>query len=455
MNLIYNLKKHLVFCFFAIPVLILFSCAKDESEGDSVFRYASTQTTSYSVSEEGDIMIFRFGSTASWTAKSDADWITFPTSGDGGTIYFKMQVKENLSDEDRVGIVTINSGNDYIVLDISQKKILDKNNIKIIAVGQIVKTTDGVKSNISALWENDDYLRAVVSGSNASMQDIKYLNGDYYIAGYVQSNSGITDYIWKNANTKTQISPSTSYCNVSRLYCKGNDLYAVGYLYDSSWISHAIVWKNYDAVLSFTYNNDKVLAYDMAMIGDDYYIGGAFYDNYGNTLPAIFKNNNLLYKLSDKAGQVNAVATNGTSIYSCGYFTDEINGVSSASGCVWKDGSVLYNLSKDGKATNPERILLDGNDIYAAGITTVGSQMNATIWKNGEVLHTYESEGGVSRIMTMFTYNGDIYAGGFYRNKAAGNVAVIWKNDKVLYTLSDLDSKDKGSSVNAMVIKNN
>lgn len=272
MNLIYNLKKHLVFCFFAIPVLILFSCAKDESEGDSVFRYASTQTTSYSVSEEGDIMIFRFGSTASWTAKSDADWITFPTSGDGGTIYFKMQVKESLSDEDRVGIVTINSGSDYIVLDISQKKILDKNNIKIIAVGQIVKTTDGVKSNISALWENDDYLRAVVSGSTASMQDIKYLNGDYYIAGYVQSNSGITDYIWKNANTQTQISSSTSYCNVSRLYCNGNDLYAVGYLYDSSWISHAIVWKNYDAVLSFTYNNDKVLAYDMAMIGDDYYI---------------------------------------------------------------------------------------------------------------------------------------------------------------------------------------
>lgn len=159
--------------------------------------------------------------------------------------------------------------------------------------------------------------------------------------------------------------------------------------------------------------------------------------------------------MSDKAGQVNAVATNGTSIYSCGYFTDEINGVSMASGCVWKDGSVLYNLSKDGKATNPERILMDGNDIYVAGITTVDSQMNATIWKNGEVLHTYASEGGISRIMTMFTYNGDIYAGGFYRNKAAGNVAVIWKNDKVLYTLSDLDSKDKGSSVNAMVIKNN
>lgn len=456
MNLVYNIKKYFILCFFTIPFLLLFSCTKDEYKAESVFSYSDDQSTTLSAKENGDILIFKFNSTANWTAKSDADWITFPSEGEDGTIYFKIQVKENLSDNDRVGVITINSGSDNIVLDISQKIILDKNNIKIIAVGQIVNDINGVKTSISALWENNEYLRAITpANTSSSIQDIKFLNGDYYMAGYIQLDRGIVDYIWKNANTKTQISPSNAYCNISHLYCNNNDLYGVGYIYDASWVSHAIVWKNNEVVLSFTYNSNKVLAYDMTMIDKDYYIGGAYYDNYGSTMPSIFKNNKLQYQLSDKQGQVNAVATDGKSIYSCGYFKREVNGVDIANGNIWRDANVLYDLSKDGVSVNPERILLEGNDIYVAGILSIDNQTKGAIWKNGQLLYTYDSEGGVSRIASIFVYKGDVYAGGFYRNKADGNVAVIWKNDKILYTLSDPNSKLKGSTVSAMIIRAN
>lgn len=83
-------------------------------------------------------------------------------------------------------------------------------------------------------------------------------------------------------------------------------------------------------------------------------------------------------------------------------------------------------------------------DIYTAAMEFLDSELNFIVRKNGEVLYTRPES--VSPGFSFFVSGGDVYTTG-YENNGNCDVATVWKNDKVLYTLTDGKQNAYASSV--------
>ena len=74
-------------------------------------------------------------------------------------------------------------------------------------------------------------------------------------------------------------------------------------------------------------------------------------------------------------------------------------------------------------------------DIYTAAMEFLDSEMNFIVRKNGEVLYTLPPL--KTPEFSVFVSDGDVYTASFERNENDRYVTKVWKNDKVLYTLTD------------------
>ncbi len=162
------------------------------------------------------------------------------------------------------------------------------------------------------------------------------------------------------------------------------------------------------------------LALGWASAQDVYFAGN------NNGTGKIWKNNTLVYSLSDTADIIlsDMKVANDSSIYSTGYSYSDFRGH------VWMNDTVLFTTDSSAYMS---RIVLDAN-----GWTAAGDNM---VWQNGEVLYTYPIDSTtLCNIYALAIDNntGDIYAGGTIVNP--GVYACVWKNDTILWQSDGLSS---------------
>ena len=143
-----------------------------------------------------------------------------------------------------------------------------------------------------------------------------------------------------------------------------------------------------------------------------------YFAGHGDGIGKIWKNNTLVYSISDTAGIVinDMKVANDSTIFSAGYSYSDFRGH------VWTNDSVLFTTDY---TTFIKRIVLDSNGWTAAG--------GNTVWQNGENLYEYTIDSTTCNLyaLAIDTITGDIYAGGSI--VTPGVYACVWKNDTIFW----------------------
>jgi len=173
---------------------------------------------------------------------------------------------------------------------------------------------------------------------------------------------------------------------------------------------------------AFTLFAALFLALGIASAQDVYFSGD------GNGTGKIWKNNTLIYSMSDATG-INMtdmkVANDGTT-YSAG------RTLSDSQSHVWMNDSVVFTAA-DGYEISS--LVLDANGWTAAG--------GDKVWRNGATLFDYYSDNPCDvYTLSIDTITGDVYAGGSIVTHSGH--AGIWKNDIFLWQLLNSSSRVNG-----------
>ena len=166
------------------------------------------------------------------------------------------------------------------------------------------------------------------------------------------------------------------------------------------------------------------LCLGMAQAQDVYYSGN------GNGIGKIWKNDSLLYSLTDSLNiQLKAIqVADSGAVYGAGYAFD----TASLQGRIWMNDSCVFN---GGDSTYFDHLVLTVNGWTAAGFNNV--------WQNGELLYSYTHEEDECHIygLAVDTTMGDIYAGGAILLDGENLAyASVWKNDTLLWMADTISS---------------
>ncbi len=146
---------------------------------------------------------------------------------------------------------------------------------------------------------------------------------------------------------------------------------------------------------------------------------------------SVYKNDQLLYDLEvspDNPYGYNAIAgifVKGNDIYVCGCAPSPIKGYSAM---VWKNGKILYTLSKGYHWDGCANMCVKGDDLYFCGRD--GNDL--VVWKNGEVLYKWEVKANYTADLECIEcIDGDIYTCGYITPpEYMGAIGVIYKNEE-------------------------
>jgi hypothetical protein len=126
-------------------------------------------------------------------------------------------------------------------------------------------------------------------------------------------------------------------------------------------------------------------------------------------------------------------------VYAVGY---EKNDDSKNVAKVWKNATLLYNLTDGTRNAYPQAIHVSGNDVY-----TVGYEMSANgkyvgkVWKNSAELYVFGDGFREAIAYDLHVSGSDVYAAGYELNANGNAVAKVWKNNAVLYNLTNGNQK--------------
>ncbi|MFR8224601.1 MAG: hypothetical protein ACLU9X_08705 [Alistipes shahii] len=167
------------------------------------------------------------------------------------------------------------------------------------------------------------------------------------------------------------------------------------------------------------------------------------YDIYtaGYTTPAskavatVWKNGQLLYTLTDGTNDAwaYAVCVSDGTVYAAGYERQGDRIVAK----VWENGTLKYTPGAPGADSYAYSVFAANGSLYAAGSEESGGALTAKIWKDGDALYAYSVSPAVSQARSVCVSGGDVYAAGSLQSGLTKPLAVVWKNDKAHYTLSD------------------
>ena len=168
------------------------------------------------------------------------------------------------------------------------------------------------------------------------------------------------------------------------------------------------------------------------------------YDIYtaGYTTPAskavatVWKNGQLLYTLTDGTNDAwaYAVCVSDGTVYAAGYERQGDRIVAK----VWENGTLKYPPpGAPGADSYAYSVFAANGSLYTAGSEESGGALTAKIWKDGDALYAYSVSPAVSQARSVCVSGGDVYAAGSLQSGLTKPLAVVWKNDKAHYTLSD------------------
>lgn len=167
--------------------------------------------------------------------------------------------------------------------------------------------------------------------------------------------------------------------------------------------------------------------------GYDIYAAG-YQTPAGKSVATVWKNGTELYALTDGTNDAWAysVYVAGGTVYTAGY--EQQDGKTVAK--LWENGTLKYTLG-DGDTSYAYSVFAAEGSVFAAGSGQSGSALTAKVWKDGEELYAYSVSPATSQAKSVVVSGGDVYAAGTLSSGLTEPLAVVWKNDKAHFTLSD------------------
>ena len=155
----------------------------------------------------------------------------------------------------------------------------------------------------------------------------------------------------------------------------------------------------------------------------------------GKSVATVWKNGSELYALTDGTNDAWAYSVfvdNGT-VYAAGY---EQQG-DAIVGKIWVNGALKYTVAPASGSAYLYSISAADGSLYVAGSEDENGALTAKIWKDGAEAYAYSVSPAVSQAKAVAVSGSDVYAAGSLRSGLGKQLAVVWKNDKAHFTLSD------------------
>lgn len=155
----------------------------------------------------------------------------------------------------------------------------------------------------------------------------------------------------------------------------------------------------------------------------------------GKSVATVWKNGSELYALTDGTNDAWAYSVfvdNGT-VYAAGY---EQQG-DAIVGKIWVNGAPKYTVAPASGSAYLYSISVADGSLYVAGSEDVNGALTAKIWKDGTEAYAYSVSPAVSQAKAVAVAGSDVYAAGSLQSGLGKQLAVVWKNDKAHFTLSD------------------
>lgn len=303
----------------------------------------------------------------------------------------------------------------------------------------VVYSTGMQHSNrIGTLWHDGANTELINRTSKVYLNDLAIApNGDVYVTGCEctwsryplspnQKDDSCRLVYWKN-NVKQTLTtePFSSITKLFVFVTTSGDVYMAGTNRSSTSGAGIIdLWKN-GIVQHITNENTDSEAGSLYVNGNDVYIGGNQKPLLSiNTTAKLWKNGvaQVLSGNTSYFDEVVAVQTSGSDVYAAvqeattgwlsknGVKQTQPSGIeiirdifvsgsdiyvlgkkSYTSTSVWKNGTLLYDLSYTGVSDyydGGQRIFVKDGDVYVAGTSIISGAENAVLWKNGTIINT-------------------------------------------------------------------
>lgn len=303
-------------------------------------------------------------------------------------------------------------------------------------------TANDVSASQIMVWKNDKVLYELTDGTmHATTAGIALHNDNIYVGGVQSIGYNRLAKYWKNdiPYTLTDGNGSALVTDIAVDYT--GKVYAVG---EGDRPHYPVLWLD---GISHSLGSNSVSKYfrAIAVSGNDRYIVGNS-SSYGTTVSvAILWKNDQEFNITNGLRNARAldVTVYGEDVYILG---DENTKESNQQGGkyigkYWKNG-VETLLDENPMSTTSligGDIAVNGGDVYVCGLLEDGTSMyfRAVVWKNGKRL--YELTDGTSNgNATGLAISGNhVYTVGSEVNNKGKHVIKVWKDNKVLYSLTD------------------
>jgi hypothetical protein len=240
---------------------------------------------------------------------------------------------------------------------------------------------------VATFWKNGVAVKLTDSASNSEAENILVNGQDIYISGITTSPGNVNPVAtyWKNG-VATKIATGLPSIFQSAMALNDTDVYLAGYTEASNAYQKATYWKNGLATLLSDNSNGSV-ADAITINGNDVYVSGFSAAPYYYPAATYWKNG-IPTKLTDSSAwaEATAITVNGPDVYLAGYVKPVYYSVGGGLGnpvaTYWKNG-VAKKLGDTTIYSEAFSIMLNGADIYIAGITMSKGVSAPVYWKNG------------------------------------------------------------------------
>jgi hypothetical protein len=240
---------------------------------------------------------------------------------------------------------------------------------------------------VATLWKNGVAVKLTDSSSNSEADNILVNGQDIYISGITTSPGNVNPVAtyWKNG-VATKVVTGLPSIFQSAMTLNDTDVYLAGSTVASNSYQKANYWKNGVATLLPDNSNGSV-ADAITINGNDVYVSGYTAAPYYYPAATYWKNG-VPTKLTDSSlwAEATAITVNGPDVYLAGYvkpvYYSVGGGIGNPVATYWKNG-IAKKLGDTTTYSEAFSIMLNGADIYIAGITLSKGVSAPVYWKNG------------------------------------------------------------------------
>ena len=422
--------------------LLLFGCAKNSVPDEEPVPVEPT--------ENGQLVL-----TASATDIDENEEVTFAVTVEGKPVEADVYVNNQKINSDKH--VFTNAGDYEVIAKKNNYKDSDKIIIEVYKIDVYVSGTQNTTANITSttqalVWKNGELLHELTNGTAfATTAGIALHNDDVYVGGTETSGLNRVAKYWKNNTahnltdgSKSAIVDDIAVDHVGNVYVIGTD----------NNPHKPVLWRNAVAHAVAATNNNRY-ARAIACSGSDLYIVGNSGSYANNPSVAILWKNSQEIHLTNgaKAGRAFNVAVENGDIYVLG--DEKSKGPNEPGGQqigrYWKNGETVL-LDEDPTTyvglVGGDITVQDG-EVYVCGAWGDGTTTDlvAVVWKNGKRLYKLTEGTSNSAAVAIAVGGKDVYTAGYENNSKGKPVVKVWKNDKLLYALTDGDRRALPSGI--------